>query len=123
MEESAARLHPGVGGRVHPDLLGRLPEEIGWRGFLLDRLLARIGPLSVSIAVAAIWWNWHWPPFLLPGYYARFGSPPGLWEMLAGLLATLVLAIRISIDGARSLLLSVSFQWDAAAAGFPRWRR
>lgn len=41
-------------------------EEIGWRGFLLPRLLP-MGWLPASIAVAVIWGLWHAPVILL-GY-------------------------------------------------------
>ena len=46
---------------------GPLGEEIGWRGYLLPRLLDRIGPLAASGAVGAVWWLWHVPLYLADG--------------------------------------------------------
>ena len=36
-------------------------EEIGWRGFLLPRLLPRLGPWGASAATGVIWALWHLP--------------------------------------------------------------
>jgi membrane protease YdiL (CAAX protease family) len=34
-------------------------EEIGWRGFLLPRLLERFSPLEASLVVGLVWAAWH----------------------------------------------------------------
>jgi membrane protease YdiL (CAAX protease family) len=44
-----------------------LGEEIGWRGFLLPRLSARIGDPLAVVGVGIIWGVWH-APLLLLGY-------------------------------------------------------
>lgn len=44
---------------------GPLGEEIGWRGFLLPRLLEITRPLMASLIVGFVWFVWH-----LPLYYA-----------------------------------------------------
>ena len=46
---------------------GPLGEEIGWRGYLLPRLLERLGPLAASLAVGAVWWLWHVPLYSADG--------------------------------------------------------
>ena len=40
-------------------------EEVGWRGFLADRLLDAHGVIATSLLVAALWGLWHLPLFLL----------------------------------------------------------
>lgn len=57
-------------------LLGPLPEEVGWRGYLLDRLQLRFNPLGASIIVGLLWFAWHLPLFFMPGYYERVGGSP-----------------------------------------------
>lgn len=38
-----------------------LGEEVGWRGFALPRMQARINPLFASLIIAAFWFPWHLP--------------------------------------------------------------
>jgi membrane protease YdiL (CAAX protease family) len=45
-----------------------LGEEIGWRGFLAPRLLARHGFAGGSIAVGLLWALWHVPVLFLSNY-------------------------------------------------------
>jgi len=47
--------------------LGPLGEELGWRGFLLPRLLDRIAPLPAALILGTIWMVWHIPAFFLSG--------------------------------------------------------
>jgi membrane protease YdiL (CAAX protease family) len=42
-------------------------EEIGWRGFMLERLADRFGFARASLMVGVIWAAWHLPMFLIPG--------------------------------------------------------
>lgn len=42
-------------------------EEIGWRGFMLQRLAARIGFAWASLLVGLAWATWHLPMFFMPG--------------------------------------------------------
>jgi membrane protease YdiL (CAAX protease family) len=41
-------------------------EEIGWRGYALPRLAARMGLASASIVVGILWAFWHLPLFFFP---------------------------------------------------------
>jgi len=43
-------------------------EELGWRGFALDRLLARMNVLQASVVVGSIWAVWHLPMFISKGF-------------------------------------------------------
>jgi membrane protease YdiL (CAAX protease family) len=44
-------------------LFGPIPEELGWRGYLLDRLQVRWSALSSSLILGIIWATWHLPFF------------------------------------------------------------
>ena len=42
-------------------------EEIGWRGFMLQRLAPRMGFAWASLLVGVTWAAWHLPMFFMPG--------------------------------------------------------
>lgn len=45
--------------------LGASGEELGWRGFLLPRLLGRFSPLMAALVLGIVWAIWHIPAFLV----------------------------------------------------------
>ena len=46
---------------------GPLVEELGWRGFALDKLLERRSPLHASLVLGVIHAAWHLPLFFIAG--------------------------------------------------------
>lgn len=46
---------------------GPLPEELGWRGFLLPELLRRHGPVKSTLILGCLWTTWHLASFSYPG--------------------------------------------------------
>jgi len=126
VDPAAATVAPAAASASLPDavalaaallVLGPLPEEIGWRGVLLDRLLARLRPLAASVVVALAWWSWHVPLHLLPGYFAPFAHPPGLWAQLAGIAVSSVLLTWLYLNTRRSVLIAVVFHWMGNLTG------
>jgi membrane protease YdiL (CAAX protease family) len=49
-------------------------EEVGWRGFLLSRLLRGRSPIIATAIVAVAWAIWHSPLYLVPGM-PSYGQP------------------------------------------------
>jgi membrane protease YdiL (CAAX protease family) len=98
-------------------LLGPLPEEIGWRGFALDALQARLAPIAASLILAACWAAWHAPLFFMDGYYAPFGGPPAAWQFAYDILLTTLLITWIYNHTGRSVLAAVLFHFMGNFSG------
>lgn len=47
-------------------IMGPLGEELGWRGFLLPRLVPSLGLLGAALAVGVVWALWHLPLWCVP---------------------------------------------------------
>jgi membrane protease YdiL (CAAX protease family) len=67
-----------AGFAVQIFLFGPVSEELGWRGFALDRLLARWGNLRSSLILGAIHALWHLPLFFVPGTIQQLWGDPVL---------------------------------------------
>jgi uncharacterized protein len=98
-------------------VLGPLPEEIGWRGYLLDRLQLRWSALTSSLLLGAAWAAWHAPLFFMAGYYADLGGPPEPVRFTVALLAASVLYTWIHNHTARSVLAAILFHWATNLTG------
>lgn len=93
-------------------IAGPLPEEIGWRGYLLDRLQLRWSALAASVALAAVWWVWHLPLFVLPGYYDAFGSArPTPLDLLYGIVPAAILYTWVYNNTGRSVLAVIALHF------------
>lgn len=68
-------------------LVGALPEEFGWRGYALGRLLERRSPLAASLILGVIWGIWHLPLHFI-STATQYVIP--VWQYL---LLTLVLSV------------------------------
>lgn len=93
-------------------VIGPLPEEVGWRGYLQDRLQARWSALASSLAVGMAWWSWHLPLFLVPGFFDVFHiATPTPLGFLAGILPSAVLYAWIYNNTRRSVLAVIIFHF------------
>jgi membrane protease YdiL (CAAX protease family) len=98
---------------------GPLPEEMGWRGFALDRLQLRMNALRSSLVLGAVWAIWHVPLFLIPGTFQNgLGfATPRFWVFLATLLPLSVLITWIYNNTRRSTLAAVLVHFSGNLAG------
>jgi membrane protease YdiL (CAAX protease family) len=56
-----------LGSAIPLIILGPLSEEIGWRGYALDRLQTKWNALESSLMVGLVWGLWHGPLFYMVG--------------------------------------------------------
>ena len=52
-----------------------LGEETGWRGFALEPLQHRFGPVAGTLILAALWAGWHTPTFFVVETYRTMIVP------------------------------------------------
>jgi membrane protease YdiL (CAAX protease family) len=90
---------------------GPLPEEMGWRGYALDRLQRRWNALASSLVLGVIWSIWHMPLFFMRGTLMSDVFP--LWSsrfwiaMGPGILSGAVLMTWVYNNTGRSTLAAV----------------
>jgi membrane protease YdiL (CAAX protease family) len=78
-------------------------EEVGWRGYALPRMAARLGFGSASVLLGAIWGVWHLPLFFVRG--DDFGQPFILFAMGTTALSVAMAWLYANTKG--SLLLTM----------------
>jgi membrane protease YdiL (CAAX protease family) len=63
-------------------------EELGWRGYVLDRLQEKQSALASSLILGVIWALWHLPLFFVPGsYQAGLGvGTLAFWLFMIGIV-------------------------------------
>jgi hypothetical protein len=88
--------------------LAAVGEEFGWRGFVLPRLLPRIGTLGSSLLIGLFWTLWHGPEFFAPEgrvYGTSFATV--LIELTALSMIYTWLSVR-----ANSLIPAILLHWS-----------
>jgi membrane protease YdiL (CAAX protease family) len=87
---SAVSLVLGLVGTVAVLWLQAASEELGWRGFLLGRLMVRLGPWPALVVHGALWGLWYAPVFVVgAGGVARAGTFVVTCALLGALLGWL----------------------------------
>ncbi len=93
--------------------MGPLGEELGWRGFLLKRLLPQWGIGRTGLTLGLVWSAWHLPLFLISGTIQYELAKMGLLIVISGyFLYTICISLLITILYTRTngnLLLCMVF--------------
>lgn len=87
-------------------LQGPVPEEFGWRGYMLDRLQSRWSAVASSLILGVVWGIYHLPVFFLEG--ASLATIP-LWAWFIQVLAVAVLTTWLYNNTGRNLLAAMLF--------------
>jgi uncharacterized protein len=91
-------------------ILGPLSEEIGWRGYALDRLQTKWNPLVSSLIVGLVWGLWHLPLFYMVGTSQNLLGMPFI-GFVVGVMATSVVYTWLHNNTGGSLWTAIFFHW------------
>jgi uncharacterized protein len=96
-------------------ICGPFPEELGWRGYVLDRLQEKWNALVSSLILGPIWAVWHVPLFFMHGsrHQSEGVLSPWFWLFLAGVVPTAVVFTWIFNNSRRSTLAAILFHFVA----------
>jgi uncharacterized protein len=98
-------------GSVIPLLiLGPISEEIGWRGYALDRLQTKWNALVSSLIIGLTWGLWHAPLFLIVGTSFHESAIPFL-GFLVGFMALSILFTWLHNNTHGSIWTAIFFHW------------
>ena len=82
-------------------------EELGWRGYVLDRLQLGRSALTASLLLGIVWAVWHLPLFFIAGSFQRevvgFATT-GFWLFMVGIVALSVIFTWVYNHTSRSVL-------------------
>lgn len=86
-------------------------EELGWRGYLLDRLQERYNALASSLILGILWSLWHLPTFFIrDSYQASLGiGTPAFWWFFAGIIPLTFVFTWVYNNTNRSTLAVILF--------------
>jgi uncharacterized protein len=97
-------------------VIGPLSEELGWRGYALDRLQTRWNALVSGLVVGVVWAMWHLPLFFMVGTSQHEAHFPFV-GFVFGVTALSVLFTWLHNNTGGSLWTAVFFHWIYTYAG------
>lgn len=110
--------YPGISSSLGPlatiafvFVVNGVGEELGWRGFLADRLLQSHGLTATGLLVAMVWAPWHLPLFFFHGSFQEFGMA-GVIGWATGLTAGSIVLTWLYCGSGASVLLVAA--WHTA---------
>jgi hypothetical protein len=93
---------------------GPLCEELGWRGFVLPRLLERFSPFNASLILGVMWGVWHLPSFFVGGMEQNEMSIP-LFLLNAIFLSIFVTWVFLHTGGSVLIAVLIHFSVNFCA--------
>ncbi len=94
-------------------VFGPLAEELGWRGYLLDRF-AQKGLLINGAVLGAFWALWHLPMFFITGTYQNQLLREGMVSIVCFAVSTIAVSVllsRLVLSNNRSILAAILFHF------------
>jgi CAAX protease family protein len=97
---------------LHVVIYGPILEELGWRGYVLDRLQANWSALSSSLILGALWALWHLPLFYIKEmnpHYFQGALSAWFWSFMARVIFISIIYTWIFNNTSRSTLAATIF--------------
>ena len=94
-------------------VFGPLPEEMAWRGYALDGLLAKWSALFASLILGVAWTIWHLPLFWIEGSY-QYGLGIGtsqFWLYMLDKIPQSILMTWLYNNNQRSTVTAILFHF------------
>lgn len=101
-------------------LTNALPEEYGWRGFALDRMLTRWNALTASLILGFIWGLWHLPLHFMIGTTQEIIP---VWEFVLKEMVGAIFYTWIYNNTNRNVFLAILLHavWNVFGGLVPYW--
>lgn len=100
-------------------VFGPLPEELGWRGYVLDELQGKMNAVVASIVLGTMWAFWHLPLFFMNGTYQNeigFGTL-SFWQFCIFAVVFSVLITWVYNNNRSSTLSAALFHFSVNLTG------
>jgi membrane protease YdiL (CAAX protease family) len=99
--------------------VGPFPQELGWRGYWLDKLKNHLSGLRASLLIALTWVFWHFPLFMVKGHplESKTGDPLLVAFYLLNLFPISVILTYLFCKNQRSTLSAIFFHFMVAFSG------
>ena len=100
---------------------GPLGEELGWRGYALDRIQNKMNAFNSSLLLGAIWSLWHLPLHFIEGTTQYFIP---IWAFFCMNTVSSFLYTWVYNNTNKSVLIAILFHWTSNIGGalLPFWQ-
>jgi membrane protease YdiL (CAAX protease family) len=116
------RLIPNLAGMIPIMFLAPTLEELGWRGYGVDALRARLSMGATTAWFAVLWTIWHAPLFLIDGNYQHGLLPNPIYvaNFFVSVIPAAVIANWLYYKNRRFIPAAILFHFmlDAVAESF-----
>lgn len=101
-------------------LIMQFSEELGWRGYALDRLQKRWSAVLSSVLLGSIWAIWHLPMFLISGF-SQFDNqlPYGQFFITLVLISVLITWLQNNTKGSLAPAFIMHALFNLSGEVFP----
>lgn len=91
-------------------IIGPISEELGWRGYLLEKLQENLSPIYSAIIIGIVWGLWHLPLFFMIGTSQNTLNIPFM-SFIVNTTATSIVMTYIVNKSNGNVWSAIAFHW------------